>query len=110
MRRSFIIAANCIILAALLLGVQEVSGVQFWHWQISSVSAARGLMFWGLAIASAANAAAALFLVKGRKDKRVCWLWAAIFIALLGGEYAYERGYFNFRWVKNALLWIQSKL
>ena len=67
-------------------------------------------MFWGLAIAAGVNAGAALFLVKGRKERHLCWTWAAIFAALFGGEYAYEHGWFNFRWLKNALVWLQNKI
>ena len=109
MQRALIVAVNCVMLAGMLLGVQEVASEQFWHWQISSVPAARALTFWGLVLAALLNAAAALFVVKGRKDRKACWLWAAIFIALLGAAYIYERGYFNFHWLKNALLWIQNK-
>ena len=109
MQRFFIIAANCVLLAAMLLGVPEVSGVRFGHWQISSISATQALRFWGLALASAGNAAAALFLVRGRKGRKMCWLWAGIFAALACGAYAYERGWFNFNWVKRALLWLTNK-
>lgn len=110
MQRVFIVIANCALLAAVLLGVPEVAGVRLWHWQISSIPDAQGLRFWGLALAATGNAVAALFLVKGRKERKMCWLWAAIFAALAGGEYAYERGWFNFDWVKRALLWLTNKL
>lgn len=109
MQRFFVIAANCVLLLALLLGVPEVASERFWHWQISSVQAARVLMFWGLVLAVAVNAGAALFLIKDRKERRFCWLWAAIFAALAGGEYAYEHGWFNFDWLKRALLWLTNK-
>ena len=109
MQRFFIIAANCVLLVAMLLGIPEIAGVRFWHWQISSLQAARTLTFWGLAMAAALNAGAAAFLIKGRKDREMCWLWAAVFVALAGGEYAYEREYFNFAWVKRSLLWLLNK-
>jgi len=109
MQRFFILTVNCALLAVVLLGVPEIAGVRFWRLEISSLPAARTLMFWGLAMAAAANAGAALFLVKGRKERKLCWLWAAIFGALLGGEYAYERGCFNFGWLKRALLWLLKK-
>lgn len=66
-------------------------------------------MFWGLALAAGANAGAALFLIKGRKERRFCWLWLAVFVALAGGEYAYERGWFNFDWLRRALMWLLNK-
>ena len=108
MQRFVISAANCVLLVVLLVGVPEVSGVRFWHWQLSSLPAARTLTFWGLLLAAAANAGVT-FLVKGRKNRKFCWLWAALFTALVGGEYAYERGYFNFEWLKRALLWLTNK-
>lgn len=109
-QRFVITAVNCVLLIVLLLGVPEVAGVRYWQWQLSSISVARALMFWGLALAAAANAAAALFLVKGRKEREFCLLWAAIFAALFIGEYGYERGWFNFYWLKRALLWATNKL
>jgi hypothetical protein len=110
MQRVFIIAVNCVLLVVALLGVHEVAGVQVWHWQISSLAAARSMMFWELALSAVLNAVAARFVVKGRKERHLCWLWVAIFAALLGGEYAYERGYFNFEWLKRSLVWIANKL
>jgi hypothetical protein len=110
MQRFFIIAINCVLLVGALIGVPEVAGVRFWRWQISSISTAQTLMLWGLAIAACGNAAAALFLLKGRKERKLCWLWAAIFGALLGVEYAFVRGWFHLHWLQRALLWFQSKI
>jgi hypothetical protein len=110
MQRFFISAVNCGLLVLVLLAVPEVSSARFWHWQLSSVSAAQSLRFWALVLAVAINASGALFLVKGRKDQRFCWLWAAVFAALVGGEFAYECGYFNFNWLKRGLLWVMNKV
>jgi hypothetical protein len=110
MQRFFITAVNCVLLAVMLLGVPEIAGARFGHWQLSSYSAARTLTFWALAIAAAVNAGAAQFLVKGRKERHLGWTWAAIFAALWCGEFAYERGYFNFSWLKSALMWLQNRL
>ncbi len=104
MQRFFIIAINCVLLAVAIIGVPEVAGVRFWRWQISSVATAQTLMLWGLAVA-----AAALFLLKGRKERRLCWQWAAIFGALLGVEYAFVRGWLNLRWLQRALLRLQKQ-
>jgi hypothetical protein len=65
-------------------------------------------MFWGLALAAAGNAVAALGLIKGRKERKLCWEWTAVFIGLLFVQYAYLRGYFNFNWLKQTLLWFQK--
>jgi len=108
MRRFFITAANCALLAAAIIGVPEVTGVRFWRWQISSIAAAQTLMFWGLAFAAFANAGAALFAFKGRKERKLCWLWAAVFGVLLLAYGAFVRGWFNFQWLQHALLWLQN--
>jgi riboflavin transporter FmnP len=110
MQKFLIIAANCVLLVVMLLGVPEVCGVRFWSLEVSSVPIAHTLMFWGLMLAAALNAGAAKYLVKGKKDRNLCWLWAAIFMALVGAEFGYERGWFTFNWLKRALLWMQSKL
>jgi hypothetical protein len=109
MQRLFITVANCVLLAGASIAVPEVSGVRFWHWQLSSISTAQALMLWGLAIAACGNAAAALFLLKGRKERKLCWQWTAIFVALLGVEYAFVRGWLNLRWLQRALLWLQKR-
>jgi hypothetical protein len=109
MRRFFITVANCVLLAVVLVGVPEVAGERFWDWRISSVPVMRTLTLWGLALAAAANAGAALFLIKGGKERKLCWEWAAIFGALLGAECAFVRGWFNFDWLKQTLLWLQKK-
>ena len=104
MQRFFIIVANCVLLAAAIIGVPEIAGVRFWRWQISSIAAAQTLMLWGLALAAAVNAAAALFLLKGRKERRLCWQWAAVFAVLVGVEYAFVRGWISLHWLQRALL------
>ena len=109
MQRLFITVANCVLLAGAIIAVPEVSGVRFWHWQISSISTAQALMLWGLAIAACGNAAAALFLLKGRKERRLCWLWAVVFGVLLGVEYALVRGWLDLHWLQRALLWLQKQ-
>jgi hypothetical protein len=110
MQRVFIIAANCVVLVAMLLGPSEVAGVRFGHWQISSVPASQTLRFWSLVAAAVANAGAAKFLIKGRKDQHLCWHWSIVFAAIVAGEFAYERGCFNFSWIKSGLLWVLSTL
>lgn len=110
MQRFFITVANCVLLVVALLGMPDVAELRFWRWQISSIATAQALMLWGLAIAVAGNAVTALFLLKGRKERKLCWLWASIFGVLLGVEFAFVRGWFNFQWLKEALLWLQNHL
>jgi uncharacterized membrane protein len=83
MHRVLIITANCVLLVFLLIG---------------------------LTIAAAANIVAALFLIKPRKQKIICWEWATVFAVLLLAFYSFTRGYFNFEWLKKILLWLQNHL
>jgi hypothetical protein len=108
MQRFLIQCVNCVLLAIIFFGIPAVTGAQFGDWQISSVPQARRLMLWGLALAVAGNAVAALGLIKGRKERKLCWEWTAVFIGLLFVQYAYLRGYVNFNWLKQALRWFQK--
>ena len=107
MQRLFITIANCALLVIAFIGVPEVASARFWHWQISSLSAKQALTTWGLALAAFGNVGAAMFLVKGCKERKLCWEWAVVFAVLLGAEYAFVRGWFNFDWLKRALLRLQ---
>jgi len=108
MRRFSIITANCTLLVFLVIGIPAATGAKLGHWQVSSEPAARMVLFWGMGIAAAGNILAALFLIKGRKEKILCWEWAAVFSALLLAQWAFTRGYFNFEWLKQLLLWLQK--
>lgn len=107
MQRFFIITMNCGLLVFLLIGFPAATGAKLGDWQVSSAPAARLLLFLGLGAAAAGNVFTALFFIKGRKEKILCWEWSAIFSALLLAQWAFTRGYFNFEWLKNALLWVQ---
>jgi hypothetical protein len=108
MQRFLIIVANCALLALLLIGLPAASHAQLGDWQIASVSTGRQLLFWGLAIAAAGNILAGLTIAKGRKGKKLCWEWAVIFAGLLLVYWGFTHGYFNFNWLKQALLWLQN--
>jgi hypothetical protein len=108
MQRLLIIITNGALLALLLIGVPAVAGLRLWNWEISSVPVAQTLMFWGLTLAAAGNGFAALIVIKGRKDRKLCWDWTAVFVVLLGVECAFVRGWFNFEWLQRALLWLQK--
>ena len=110
MKRFFIITVNCVLLAAAIVAVPEVTSARFWHWEISSIAAAQTLTLWVLAFATAGNAGSALLLLKGRKEQRLCWQWAAIFVVLLGVKYALVRGWFNLHWLQRVVLWLQKHL
>ena len=108
MQRFLIQCVNFVQLAIIFFGLPAVTGMQFGGWQISSVPQARRLIFWGLALAVTGNTVAALGLIKSRKERKLCGEWAAAFVALLLVQYAFHRGYVNFDWLKQSLVWLQK--
>jgi hypothetical protein len=110
MQRLFIQGLNGALLVLVFIGIPAATRVQWENWQISSGPQSQRLMLWGLALAVAGNLAAALGGVKSRKERRLCWEWTAVFAGLLLVQFAFYRGYFNFDWLKNALLWLQKHL
>lgn len=108
MQRFLIIATNCALLALLLIGLPAATRAQWGDWQIASVSTGRRLLVWGLAFGTAGNILAGLAVVKSRKDRRLCWEWTVVFVGLLLIYWGYMRGYLNFNWLKQILLWMQN--
>jgi len=108
MQRFLITAANCTWLALLLIGLPAAASAQFWGWRISPAATEQRLVLCGLAFATAGNTIAALFWFKGRKERKLCRLWAAIFGVLLLAYWMFIRDWINFRWLQNALLWVQK--
>jgi hypothetical protein len=110
MQRLSIQCLNVALLAMVFIGIPAATRAQWGSWQISSASQSQWLMLWGLALAAAGNAVAALGLIKSRKERKLCWEWAVVFVGLLLVQYAFHRGDFNFDWLKRSLLWLQKHL
>jgi len=108
MQRVLIITTNCALLALLLIGLPAATHVQLGDWQIASVSTGRQLLFWGLAIGTAGNILAGFAIVKGRKDRKLCWEWTAVYAGLLLVCWGFARGDIHFNWLKDVLLWLQN--
>jgi hypothetical protein len=108
MQRFLIQCANFALLALLLIGFPAAAHAQFGDWQISPAATMHRLIFWGLLIAAAGNGGAALFLIKGRKERILCWEWALVFGGLLAVQFAFTHGNFNFEWLKHALQWLRK--
>jgi hypothetical protein len=110
MQRFLIKCVNCALLVIIVIGIPSVTRAAFGNLQISSGSKSQLLLFWGMSLALAGNIFAAAFLIKGRKERVLCWEWAAVFGALLFAYAAFVLGYFNFNWLKRFLLWLQNHL
>ncbi len=107
MQRFLIKCANVALLIVIVIGIPAVTRAQFWNFQIASAPTLQLLSFCGLSLALGGNIlAAALF--KGRKERMLCWEWAAVFGVLLFAYSAFALGYFKFNWLKKTLLWLQS--
>jgi len=108
MQRFLILCANFLLLALLLIGLPAAANAQMGDWQVTPASTMHRLMFAGLLIAAAGNAAAASFLIKSRPERILCWEWTAVFGGLLLVQLASSHGQLNFVWLKRVLLWMQK--
>ncbi len=110
MGRLLIILANCALLVLLLLGLPAAARIQWGDVQFSSAATNQKLMFGGLASAAALNFFAAIFLVRPRPQKILCWEWAAVFSVLLLASYCQIRRYLDFAGLTRMLQWLQNHL
>jgi hypothetical protein len=104
MQRFLIKCVNCALLILIVIGIPAITSIQFRSLQIGSAPKFRLLQFWALSLALALNICAATFLLKRRKERILCWEWAAVFGILLFAYCAFDFGYYNFDWLKNFLL------
>ena len=110
MQRFLIQCLNVAWLGLVFIGIPAATRAQWGSWQISSAAQTQWLMFWGSALAVAGNLVGALGLIKSRKERKLCWEWTAVFAGLLLVQFAFFRGYLNFEWLKQSLLWLQKHL
>ena len=103
MLRFFIKCANIALLIWIVIGVPAITRVQFRSYLIGSASKLQLLLFWSLALALGLNIFGGSFVIKNKKDRVLCWEWAAIFGVLLFAYCAHVFGYLNFDWLRNFL-------
>ena len=108
MQRFLIKCVNFALLVIIVIGIPAVTRAQFWNLQIAPAPTLQLLLFWSLSLALGGNILAAAWLFKGRKERVLCWEWAAIFGVLLFAYGAFVLGYVKFGWLKKALLWLQK--
>jgi hypothetical protein len=104
MQRFLIKCVNCALLIIIAIGIPAITHVEFRGLELGSEPKYKLLLFWGLGLALALNLFAASFLIKSRKERLLCWEWAAVFGVLFFAYAALVFGYFNFDWLKNFLL------
>lgn len=110
MKGFLIKCVNVALLVVIVIGVPSITRVEIHGWLLGSGAKLRLLLFWSLALALGFNILAAFFLMKSRKDRLLCWEWAAVYGLLLFAYCAFTLGYFNFDWLKNFLLRAQRRL
>lgn len=109
MHRLLIHCLNGALLVLIFIGLPAATRVQWGEWQISEAVQSQWLIFWGLLLAAVSNAVAALRPFKGLKIRKLCVEWAVVFAVLLAAQFAHIRGYIDFEWLKQLLLWLQKR-
>lgn len=102
MQRFLIKSVNCALLILIVIAIPAITRIEFHNLDISSAPKLRLLLFCGLGLALGLNILATFF-IKPKKDRIVCWEWAAIFGVLLLVYCALVFGYFTFDWLRNFL-------
>ncbi len=108
MQRFLIKCINCALLILIVIGIPAITRIEVHGLDLGSAPKLQLLLFCALGLALGLNLLAATFFIKNKKDRLVCWEWTAIFGILLFAYGAFVFGYFNFDWLKNFLLRLQS--
>jgi hypothetical protein len=108
MQRFFLQLINFSLLFLILVGVPAATHAQIGSWLISSAPTAQLIILWGLGLAAGLNFFCAWKLIKDKSNRKLGWEWATVFGGLWLACYGYGRGWFNFDWLKQALLWLQK--
>jgi len=109
MHRFLVHLANLFLLVLIVIGIPAITSLRFGSIRLSSDPKLQMLTLAGLGLAAATNLVGALFAVTDKKGRRACWTWALLFGLILAVEYGYFRGYIRFGWLKDMLLWLQSR-
>ena len=104
MQRFLIKCVNCALLVLIVIGIPAITRVEFRGLLLGSGEKLQLLLFWAFALALGLNAVAASFILKSKKERVLCWEWAAVYGVLLFAYCAFVFGYYNFDWLKNFLL------
>lgn len=110
MQRLLVNSVNAALLVVIFIGVPAVTRAQLGNLEISSAPTAQNVMLGGLIFAVVINVLGAILFAPGPKAKISCAKWTCIFAGLLFLEYAFIRGWFNFHWLKQFLLWLEKYL
>jgi len=109
MRPILIKVFNCAWLILVVIGLPAIAEANVLGMEVASAPTARRLMAWGLGLGAGANAFAAMFGLKNRKEQRLCWEWFAGWLCVFAVVLALSHGYLNFEWLKRSLLWLHDR-
>jgi Co/Zn/Cd efflux system component len=109
MQRLLVQLANVFVLVVIVIGVPAITSLRFGSVRLLSDARLQMLTLGGFGLAVAVNLIGAIAFSKDRKGRNTCWTWALLFALMLAAEYAYIRGYLQFGWLKDLLLWAEEK-
>jgi hypothetical protein len=109
MQLSVIHLLNALALILITIAVPAITSKELGPLKLTSSPDARLLTFGGLGLACGLNAAAALWLARGKKARDTCRLWALAHALLLLVHVLLYRNLIHFNWLKDGLLWIKEK-
>ena len=105
---SIINSLNGVALVLLFIGIPASTRVTAFHYAVSATPTIEMLTLCGLGIAVGLNLLGGWRLVKSKKFKRLCFSWSAVHGALLLLVSLMAAGVIEFRWLKEALLWLRG--
>lgn len=100
---------NSVWLLLILIGVPNITGLQFGKLFVSATLEFRMLTLGGLGMGIAANLFGA-WMLRGNKQRRACWKWAGAHAGLLVINYLVFNGQIHFEWLKDTLLWLKKTI
>ncbi len=103
----FIHVGNCVWILLILIGVPNITGLQFGKLFVSATPEFQMLTLGGFGIGLAANLFGG-WMLRGNKQRRACWKWAGAHAVLLVINYLVFNGQIHFQWLKDALLWLKK--
>ena len=100
MQQLLIKCVNFALLIIIVIGVPAVTRAQFWNARNRLRAETTIALVLGFVARLGRKHSRRAFLFKSRKERKLCWEWAAVFGVLLFAYSAFVLGYFKFDWLK----------